>query len=319
MKEICNIFKKEMKLLNVNLYFLYEGNEINEELSLIQQINESEIENNTVNIFAFERDNIISIIYRINKDDIKIKLFGKTFVKNNKNNCYIFYVNEKYELTEYIGLENYKCDMLEIKLVGIKKVKNMRGLFEKCSSLYSLPDIAEWNTENVIDMSRLFYGCSSLYYSYEKSKNDIYNAFNEMDEILEILYPNDNDIKNNINEPLDNYPYIKDRNNNIIKNNILSKSNNKSFYNISNWNTKNVLDISFIFLGCEYLKLLPDISKWNIEKVKNISGMFACCKLLEVIPDISKWDIKNITDISFLFCGCSSLKNIIICFHIVYL
>ena len=111
MKEICNIFKKEMKLLNVNLYFLYEGNEINEELSLIQQINESEVENNTVNIFAFERDNIISIIYRINKDDKKIKLFGKTFVKNNKNNCYIFYINEKYELTEYIGLENYKCDI----------------------------------------------------------------------------------------------------------------------------------------------------------------------------------------------------------------
>ena len=31
---------KEMKLLNVYLYFLYEGNEINEELSLIQQIND---------------------------------------------------------------------------------------------------------------------------------------------------------------------------------------------------------------------------------------------------------------------------------------
>ena len=245
-EKVYNLFKKEMKLLNVNLYFLYEGNEINEELSLIQQIKESEIEKNLVNIFVFERDNIISIIYRINKDDKKIKLFGKTFVENNKNNCYIFYINEKYELTEYIRLYDYKSNILEIKLVGIKNVKNMKGLFERCSSLYSLPDIAEWNTENVIDMSRLFYGCSSLYYSYENSNNDIYSAFNEEDEVLESLCPNNNDIKNKINDNINNYPYIKDKNNNLRINNILSKSN-KSFYSISKWNTKNVLDISFIF------------------------------------------------------------------------
>ena len=43
MKEICNIFKSEMNLLNANLYFLYEGNEINQELALTEQLNDSDL------------------------------------------------------------------------------------------------------------------------------------------------------------------------------------------------------------------------------------------------------------------------------------
>ena len=67
MKEICNIFKYKMNLLTINLYFLYEGNEINQELTLIEQINESDLGKNSIKIFVFERNNIISIIYRMNK------------------------------------------------------------------------------------------------------------------------------------------------------------------------------------------------------------------------------------------------------------
>ena len=38
----------------------------------------------------------------------------------------------------------------------------MNGLFYKCSSLTSLPDISKWNTENVTDIGCIFNGCSSL-------------------------------------------------------------------------------------------------------------------------------------------------------------
>ena len=58
MKEICNIFKYKMNLLTINLYFLYEGNEINQELTLIEQINESDLVKNSIKIFVFERNNI---------------------------------------------------------------------------------------------------------------------------------------------------------------------------------------------------------------------------------------------------------------------
>ena len=38
----------------------------------------------------------------------------------------------------------------------------MKGLFSGCSNLISLPDISKWKTNNVNDLSELFYGCTSL-------------------------------------------------------------------------------------------------------------------------------------------------------------
>jgi len=35
-------------------------------------------------------------------------------------------------------------------------------MFSECSSLSSLPDISKWNTNNVTNMSFMFYGCTSL-------------------------------------------------------------------------------------------------------------------------------------------------------------
>ena len=38
----------------------------------------------------------------------------------------------------------------------------MSSMFNKCSSLSSLPDISKWNTNNVTDMNHMFYGCSNM-------------------------------------------------------------------------------------------------------------------------------------------------------------
>ena len=38
-------------------------------------------------------------------------------------------------------------------------------------------------------------------------------------------------------------------------------------HDISNLNTKNVRDMSFIFYNCSLINKLPDISKWNIENL----------------------------------------------------
>ena len=143
--------------------------------------------------------NKLKIYYKIDKKDKKIKLFGKQFVENNKENCKILIEGKEYELMEYFNLKNCKeiKDKLEITLIGIKnitdmsfmfggelgvfsieeckvisipdiskwntsKVFNMRGVFDHCSHLESLPDISKWNTSNVIYMALMFNGCSSL-------------------------------------------------------------------------------------------------------------------------------------------------------------
>ena len=79
---------------------------------------------------------------------------------------------------------------------------------------------------------------------------------------------------------------------------------------ISEFNTKNVIDMSNIFYGCHSLNSLPDINKWDISNVTNLNGCFSGCSSLKVIPDISKWNTKNIINLSSLFYDCSSLKEI---------
>ena len=307
MKKICDIFGESIGK-GSNLYFLYDGIQINKELTFGQQFKEFKTINK--NILVYDRDNIISIKYKINPNDTKVRLFGETFVKNNKKICNIIYKKDKYELLEFFDLISSSHNILEIKLVGIKKVRNMRGIFEGCISLYSLPDISEWKTGNVIDMSFMFYGCRNLFSFQNSSKENIISNFSVINELVESYIKIPQNKKNHF--AYQNKDSKKEISFRISDNNDAQiydlSSEIKSFYEISKWDTKNVTDISFMFAGCESLNYLPDISKWNIKNVKNISGLFASCIRIETIPDITKWDTKNITDISCLFIGCTSLK-----------
>ena len=49
-----------------------------------------------------------------------------------------------------------------------------------CSSLTRLPDISQWNTINVEDMSDLFYDCSSLSVLQDLSKWNLSNVNSKM-------------------------------------------------------------------------------------------------------------------------------------------
>jgi len=49
---------------------------------------------NLINLYEKIR-NEITLIYKINNGDKKVKLFGQDFIKNNKNNCYLLINNKK--------------------------------------------------------------------------------------------------------------------------------------------------------------------------------------------------------------------------------
>ena len=133
---------------------------------------------------------IITIIYKIDKGDNKIKIFGENFVKNNKGKCFMIYEGQKLDISEYFESKDLKDkEKIEIKLTGLgeitdisylfelcnslkslpninklctEKITNMSSMFRGCSNLESLPDISNWNTKNVTDMSYLFSKCASL-------------------------------------------------------------------------------------------------------------------------------------------------------------
>ena len=93
----------------------------------------------------------IKIIYRVTEEKLReIKIFGKNFVINNKNNCKIRYNKKEFQLAEKFKSEIYlKTGKFEIFLIGINKIVDAGYMFSGCSLLISLPDISIWITSEV--------------------------------------------------------------------------------------------------------------------------------------------------------------------------
>ena len=262
--DIINEKKIEKKLKNI-LKIYYKIIQINNNIEI------SEI-NNKITKKEIKEIDEINIIYKINNNVDKIKIFGYYFVENNKKNCKIIYEGKEYELTEEFNVRKCNKNTLDIKLKGIKNIHNMSYIFHNCKSLLSVPNISNWNTNNVTNMRSLFLGCSSLLSLPDISKWDLSNTTN-----ISCLFN--------------------------------GCSSLKSLPNISNWNTINITDMGCLFDSLS-LRFLPDISKWNTSKVKKMNGMFEDCSLLESLPDISKWDTSNVTNMGCMFYNCSSLKSL---------
>ena len=201
----------------------------------------------------------------------KLRLFGEEFVKNNKNNCIIEINGKTQELVEHIDItEKMKMDgYFDIKLKEIKTITNMSHMFcrgntaDDAMLIISIPDIANWDTKYVTDMSYLFCCCEELEILPNISTWDVSNV---------------EDMSNMIS-------YCKK----LV-----------SLPDISNWNTKNVRNMSHMFANDSSLESLPDISKFNTSNVRNMEHMFTRCGIKE-FPDISKWDMSNVRNMKYMF------------------
>ena len=144
---------------------------------------------------------------------------------------------------------------------------NMSSMFYNCSSLESL-DLSGWNTSNVTDMSSMFSDCSGLT-SLDLSS---FNTSNVTD-----------------------------------MNSMFNHCSNLTSLDLSNFDTSNVGDMQYMFRCCSGLISL-DVSGWDISHGINMVGMFQNCSGLTSL-DLSKWDTSKVTYINDMFKGCSnSLK-----------
>ena len=242
LKELFNIFINKAEIQNKEMVFLYNGNKINNENKTVDQLSKDKSfiiivndDNNNIHINSIYVENNI-VKYKIkNKGNGKIRIFGRKFVNNNKNKLKIEIEGEEFELMEYYDNKDNKLE-IKLKLKKIGNFVDISYMFFGCSSLLSLSDISKWDTSNVINMEYMFFGCSSLL----------------------------------------------------------------SLPDISKWDTSNVMNMSNLFNNCSSLLNLPDISKWDTSNVKDISNIFARCMSLLNLPDLSKWDTSNVI-IYFLF------------------
>ena len=77
---------------------------------------------------------------------------------------------------------------------------------------------------------------------------------------------------------------------------------------LSSFNTANVTNMSRMFLSCESLTSL-DLSSFNTSNVTDMSAMFGACYSLTSL-DLSSFNTSNVTDMSLMFGACPSLTSL---------
>ena len=77
---------------------------------------------------------------------------------------------------------------------------------------------------------------------------------------------------------------------------------------IRNLNTENVINMSYMFMGCSSL-ISIDLTGFNTANVTDMSRMFDNCSSLESL-DLTNFNTANVTNMYEMFCNCSSLTSL---------
>ena len=214
------------------------------------------------------------------------------------------------DLTTIIDLNNLKTD----------NVEDMSDMFWNCSSLTTL-DVSGFNTTNVTNMWLMFLGCSSLTsldLSNFNTSNVIgmYSMFSACSSLTSL------DLSNFNTSNVTNMGYMFDgcssltsldvsgfntSNVNYLERSFSGCSSLTSL-DVSGFNTENVTNMSSMFEGCSNLTSL-DVRRFNTSKVTDMLGIFYNCSSLTNL-DVSGFNTENVTNMKFMFDGCSSLTSL---------
>ena len=100
--------------------------------------------------------NIQKLIYKINLNKNKIRIFNNKFVNNNKNKCNLIYKNRIFPLKEYFSIEDIekeKTNKLIIYLIEFENITDLSYMFQDCTALEEYTNLKKNNntTEVTID------------------------------------------------------------------------------------------------------------------------------------------------------------------------
>ena len=186
-------------------------------------------------------------------------VFDASFANARPTSCYMWF---------------YRCENLtkieDIENLNTQNVTDMSYMFYRCDGLTSL-DVSHFNTQKVEDMSEMFSVCSGLK-SLNVSHFDTHN--------------------------------VKDMNS------MFYSCERLTSLDVSNFNTQNVTDMRYMFSWCEGLNSL-DLSKFDTQNVEYMNNMFWSSSALKTIYVSDKFVTTKVSSGGDMFKGCTSLKGAI--------
>ena len=181
--------------------------------------------------------------------EISKVVFEASFANARPTSCYAWFQNF-IKLKQIEGIEN----------LNTENVTNMSDMFYSCSGLISL-DVTHFNTANVTSMRGMFDGCSGLI-------------------SLDVTYFNTANVTS--------MSYMFDGCSGLIS------------LDVTNFNTANVTDMSYMFYGCNKLKEIYVSDKFVTDDVIDSEYMFSYCGSLS--GDID-WTSDKATDKTYAKTG----------------
>lgn len=241
-----------------------------------------------------EGDNILDLGYGNDPNwdthaaEIKKVVFKAGFRDETHTTCSNWF-NGCTNLSSIEGIEN----------LNTSNVKNMSGMFAKCSNLETL-DLSHFNTENVTTMAQMFYGCTKLHnLNIDNFNTENVSYMNGMFEGCSGL------------DTLDlshfNTRYVRKSGFNYMFNGCSSLSS----LDVSNFTTdKPSMQLDGLFKGCSSLQTL-DLSSFSTGGASSVTDMFDGCSALRTIYVSNLFTFKNGVSSSNMFRNCENLKGAI--------
>ena len=242
--------------------------------NIYKKINDKDYIEIKVNDNNEEKENK-KIIYDIEDFNKKVPIFGKQFVDNNKEKCYIIYNNRRYRLQNYFKFE--KNGLNEIELQEVEQLNNLSHMFTFAYSIKNFNFLSEWDVSNVENISYMF-------------------AATNINDLKPVSGWNTRNIKNM--RGLFCLEYEK------IPNSITDLNP------LKNWNVSNVEDMSFMF-GGRKISSLKSLEKWELFKIESLEGMFRKCEFLNGLEGIENWNLFSCQNIKDMFYKCKGIKSLI--------
>ena len=201
----------------------------------------------------------------------------------------------------------YKLTALDLgDKFNTSNVTSMSSMFSNCQNLTTLNLGDKFNTSNVTSMSSMFSSCQNL---TTLNLGDKFNTSN-VTEMTGMFYNcrSLTMIKGIENWDVSNVKYIGASGTNNKTSGMFSGCSSLTSLNLNNWDTKSMIDISYVFCDCTNLVDL-NISNFNTSQVTKMYGVFYGCRNLTSL-NINDWDTAKVTCMTYMFASCDSLITI---------
>ncbi len=215
-----------------------------------------------------------------------------------------------------------------VKVEFDESMKEYTGLtstahwFENFMSLTSVQGIENLKTDNVTDMSYMFYNCSNLEHLFISGLNtsnvtDMQYMFGSCSNLKDIEIGN-LFITPNVTNMAGMFSYCEQLTNldlsgfNTAKvtdmHDMFHNCMKLMTLNVQSFDTKEVTNMGSMFYNCSALTTL-NVTSFNTAKVTDMSSMFNRCLTLTTL-NVSSFDVGNVLDFGGMFVGCTGLTEL---------